>query len=232
MSQLATPVRVPRVARGTVRRPERAPLRVVTGTVERASGGMFVGFCVALMAAGLLAVLVLNTALDQGAFVLAKLEAKSAALTDTADAMEHTIGTQSAPAMLAQRALALGMVPEQAPAFLRLSDGKVLGVAQPATQGQAFTVITSPVPVVPPTTPAPRTTVTKQGPVTTTTVVTALPNGKFEVAVTKVDALTKTTTVTTQVLPTDPTAAATAAKAATPAASPTSHPVTPPMMNH
>jgi hypothetical protein len=39
------------------------------------------------------------------------------------------------PANVARRALVFGMVPNTNPAFLRLSDGKVLGKPEPATRG-------------------------------------------------------------------------------------------------
>jgi len=50
------------------------------------------------------------------------------------------------------------MVPDQSAAFLRLSDGTVIGVAQPASPGFGFTVVgtTAPAPAVPkPATTAP-----------------------------------------------------------------------------
>ena len=48
----------------------------------------------------------------------------------------------SGPGPLAQRARALGMVPAATPAFLRLSDGKVLGVAKKAKDDSTFSVVT------------------------------------------------------------------------------------------
>ena len=49
-----------------------------------------------------------------------------------------------APAPSRERARALGMVPAASPAFLRLSDGKVLGVAKKAKDDSTFSVVTEP----------------------------------------------------------------------------------------
>jgi hypothetical protein len=64
------------------------------------------------------------------------------------------------------------MVPAATPAFLRLSDGKVLGVAKKAEDDSTFSVVTEPksptrsTPVA--TTPAPTTSTTAAAPKTTT----------------------------------------------------------------
>ena len=55
----------------------------------------------------------------------------------------QAIDAQRSPANLAARAAKLGMVPAGSAAFLRLSDGKVLGVAEPATKRPGFTVVTA-----------------------------------------------------------------------------------------
>ena len=96
------------------------------------------------------------------------------------------------------------MVPADSAAFLRLSDGKVLGVAQPAKKGRAFTVVTAPAATSAKAAQAgttkrnePSTRVTKKGDVTTTTVVVTKPDGTVQTTVTSVNAKTKTTTSTT-----------------------------------
>ena len=89
----------------------------------------FVAACLALLVAGLIGVLMLNTAMAKGSFVLGDLQDTSNELADAEEALSHAIDAQSAPSVLAQRALDMGMVPSETAAFLRLSDGKVLGVA-------------------------------------------------------------------------------------------------------
>ena len=59
----------------------------------------------------------------KGSFEIDGLQNRSAALADTQVTLAHAIDAQSAPAELARRALALGMVPSPSAAFLRLSDG-------------------------------------------------------------------------------------------------------------
>lgn len=206
MSQLTATARVaPRTAGGARRRRDAPqPLRVVPGAAGRPASAVFVALCTALLIGGLLALLLLNTALSQGSFQLHDLQATSGELGDSQDALTQAVDAQRAPASLAARAVKLGMVPAGSPAFLRLSDGKILGVAKPAAKSDAFTVVTAPTPAASSSpqaaTPAgPRTTVTTKGDVTTTTVVTRKANGVVETTVTSVDARTKATTSTTTV---------------------------------
>lgn len=149
--------RVPRPMRAPRRAP-RPSLHVVTARVERASGGAFVAFCLLLLGAGLVAVLVVNTSLAKGAFELRDLQRQDSVLSDRVTTLQQSIDSESSPTLLARRAAAMGMVPAQGAAFLRLSDGRVLGVAEPAVPVKGFSVITSPVPVKPPATPKPATT--------------------------------------------------------------------------
>ena len=204
MSQLSAGARLaPRPQRAAAT-PQRA-LRVIRGTVDRPREGVFAAFCLALLVGGFLLVLVLNTSMAKGSFVLDDLQARSGALADEQDGLQATIDAQSAPANLAQRALKLGMVPATTAAFLDLADGRVLGVAKAATGRGGFTVITSPTPVQPKKKPAgQKTTVTKKGTVTTTTVVTPKANGVVQTVATSVDANTKRTVVTTTVVTPQP----------------------------
>jgi hypothetical protein len=101
---------------------------------------LFVVACLTLLVGGLLSLLMINTALAQGSFTLHDLQETSGELTDQQQALQQDIDVQAAPARLAKRAKALGMVPSTNAAFLRLSDGKVLGVAQPAPTPTPHTV--------------------------------------------------------------------------------------------
>jgi hypothetical protein len=158
-----------------------------------------------LLCAGLFGLLMLNTAMAEGSFTLHNLQATAGELTDTQDALTQAIDAQRSPANLAARATRLGMVPADSAAFLRLSDGKVLGVAKPAKKDSGFTVVTAP--QAPSahssgTTKAdPATTVTKKGDVTTTTEVVTKPDGSVVTTVTSVNATTKATTSTTATKP-------------------------------
>jgi hypothetical protein len=93
-----------------------------------------------LLVGGLMGLLMLNTSMAEGSFALHRLQATSGELTDTEEALTAAIDAQRAPANLAARAARLGMVPADSAAFLRLSDGAVLGTTTvgSAPYGVAF----------------------------------------------------------------------------------------------
>jgi hypothetical protein len=173
--------------------------------VGQPGNGVFAVVCMTLLCAGLVGLLMLNTAMAEGSFTLHNLQSTSGELADTQDALTQAIDAQRSPANLAARASKLGMVPASSAAFLRLSDGKVLGVAKPAKKDAGFTVVTAP--QAPSkkggraTVTAPATTVTTKGDVTTTRVVVTKPDGSVVTTVTSVDAKTKATTSTTTTKP-------------------------------
>lgn len=183
------------------------PLRVVPAAVGQPGNGVFAALCMTLLCAGLVGLLMLNTAMAEGSFTLHNLQSTSGELADTQDALTQAIDAQRSPANLATRATRLGMVPADSAAFLRLSDGKVLGVAKPARKGAGFTVVTAPAATSAKTATVgragttkqggPSTKVTKKGDVTTTTVALTKADGTVVTTVTSVNAKTGTTTSTT-----------------------------------
>jgi hypothetical protein len=116
-------------------------LRVVTGAPPHHGGAAFGIICATLLAAGLIGLLLLNTALAQGSFTLHDLRATSDGLTDTENALTQSLQSSQSPANLAASAARMGMVPAQSVAFLRLSDGRVIGVAKPAKAPPGFAVV-------------------------------------------------------------------------------------------
>ncbi|GAB7034077.1 septum formation initiator family protein [Streptomyces sp. NPDC021749] len=86
----------------------------------------FVLLIVVLLGSGLITLLLLNSALNQGSFELSRLEKKTDELTDEQQALQQEVDGYSAPGALERRARQLGMVPGGAPAFL-LPDGTVRG---------------------------------------------------------------------------------------------------------
>ncbi|MFC8450209.1 septum formation initiator family protein [Kitasatospora sp. NPDC057223] len=108
-------------ARITVR-PGRAPARGRTP---------FAVLVVALLAGGLLGLLALNTALNEGSFELSRLQKQTTVLTDQEQSLQRQIDQGSAPDALERRARELGMVPGGGMAFLQ-EDGTVLGKPGPA----------------------------------------------------------------------------------------------------
>ena len=93
----------------------RAPFVVLLGT---------------LLIGGLAGLLFLHTALAEDSFRLHDLKNRSALLTDREQALEQLVAVEASPRRLSARAEALGMVRSENPAFIRLSDGKVLGKAK------------------------------------------------------------------------------------------------------
>ncbi|WP_086565431.1 hypothetical protein [Streptomyces africanus] len=87
----------------------------------------FVLLVVLLLGGGLIALLVLNSALSEGAFKLDDLQRETKSLTDEEQALQRDIDAYSAPEALQRRAGELGMVPGGDPAFLA-PDGTVKGV--------------------------------------------------------------------------------------------------------
>ncbi len=95
---------------------------------------------VVLIVAGLLALLTLNTALQQASFTVGRLESQAADLADREQALAQQVAIEEAPARLAERAAQLGMVPSESPAFIRAEDGMILGVPTPAREPVASPV--------------------------------------------------------------------------------------------
>ena len=78
------------------------------------------------------AVLLMNIALTRGAYDVQGVQRDVTLLSEREQALTERLAAEAAPARLSERATALGMVPSTSPAFIRLSDGAVLGVPQPA----------------------------------------------------------------------------------------------------
>ncbi|KAB7741049.1 cell division protein FtsL [Nostocoides sp. F2B08] len=128
-----------------------APRPVLTAVPAPAPshGGMLL-VCAGLLLSGLLTLLFLNMSLAEGSFTVHELQRTAGELAETEDALEQSITAVSSPAALASRASRMGMVPAASPAFLRLDDGAVLGVAEPASDDTAFSVVVKPPRTAPP----------------------------------------------------------------------------------
>jgi cell division protein FtsB len=93
----------------------------------------FVLLIVALLASGLLGLLLLNASLNEGSFELSELRRQTQELTDEEQELQAEVDAFSAPDALAERARELGMVPGGPPAFLA-PDGSILGEPEPAPE--------------------------------------------------------------------------------------------------
>ncbi|KOU33371.1 membrane protein [Streptomyces sp. WM6373] len=91
----------------------------------------FVLLVVALLAGGLISLLLLNSALNEGSFQLSRLKKETTALTDEEQALQRDVDAHSAPDALQRRARELGLVPGGSPVFIG-PDGTVAGSASAA----------------------------------------------------------------------------------------------------
>ncbi|MGW0392420.1 hypothetical protein ACWDYJ_16300 [Streptomyces sp. NPDC003042] len=114
------------------------------GPAGQAARMPFVLLVVALLGGGLISLLLLNSALNEGSFQLSKLKKETTALTDEEQALQRDVDGYSAPDALQRRAHELGLVPGGSPVFIG-PDGKIAGSVSTAE---------APAPPAPPAPPA------------------------------------------------------------------------------
>jgi hypothetical protein len=151
-------------------------LAVIEGFAGRRSAIPFALLILGVLAIGLVALLMLNTAMDRNSVRIGQAQQRQAALTDREQALSQQLAGLSAPSALASRAAALGLVPNPQPAFIDPGSGKLLGSPSPAP--------------TPSPSPTPTPTPTPTG--TATPSVTATPTGTASASATP----TGTATVT------------------------------------
>jgi hypothetical protein len=117
--------------------PGGPPLQVVPHAVGIRRAPSLVALVV-LVAAGLVGLLLLNTAMQRRAFELTALNERADALSVRVSALTLRTDRLESTAHLAARATRLGMVPNPSPVFLRLSDSRVIGDPMPATAGSTL----------------------------------------------------------------------------------------------
>jgi hypothetical protein len=83
--------------------------------------------------------LLLSIGVSQGAYRIESLQAENARLVRANQTASEKVQTLSSPQNLAANAVALGMVSDATPVYLRLSDGKVIGSPTPATAASGST---------------------------------------------------------------------------------------------
>jgi cell division protein FtsB len=128
-NQLAQRSRVPRIAEAAV---ERARLTVVPRGVTRAPRVPFVALVSLLLVSGVAGLLLFNTSMQQASFHATALEQQAQILAAEEQSLQMELEMLRDPQRVAAEARAIGMVPPANPAFIRLSDGRVLGTPTPA----------------------------------------------------------------------------------------------------
>ena len=147
MSTLISPLmegartRVPRFAEAAV---ERARLTVVpprrTLGRTQAARTPFAVLVIAILAAGVVGLLMFNTSMQQTSFTATALQDRVNVLTAKEQSLALELDELRDPQHLAVSAKELGMVAPSQPAFVRLADGRVLGNPTPATVGDTVRV--------------------------------------------------------------------------------------------
>lgn len=91
----------------------------------------FVMLVLALVAAGIVGLLVLNTKINENSFRLEGMRDRQAVLEIREQQLRSDLASRQSPGDLAAAAEMLGLVREESPAFLYLPDGRVVEVPQP-----------------------------------------------------------------------------------------------------
>jgi hypothetical protein len=134
----AAPSRVSGIAGAAV---QKARLTVVPRTRTRTSRLPFVTLVSFVLLAGVVGLLMFNTSMQQAAFAATAMEQQASTLTAREQTLRMELDGLRDPQRVARQAQRMGMVIPATPAFLRLSDGKVLGTPTPATRDGALRLL-------------------------------------------------------------------------------------------
>ncbi len=120
----------------TKRRSRRAPAPDNVPTTEpkrpsSASSLPFIGLVAAILAGGLLALLMVNNSLAAGSFDQARLRAEQVALFEQEQALRQQVERLSSPTQVRKAARQLGMLPAATTVYFDAATGRILGVPKP-----------------------------------------------------------------------------------------------------
>ncbi len=136
---------------------EQARLTVVPRRARKAPRVPFVSLVTLLLVSGVVGLLLFNTNMQQSSFLATSMEEQASVLAGKEESLKMQLDRLRDPQHVAARAKQLGMVPASSPAFVRLSDGKVLGRPTPAAETDAVRI--APLPPVKPESLRPRTVI-------------------------------------------------------------------------
>jgi hypothetical protein len=141
MSQISTArTRVPRFAEAAV---ERARLTVVPQRAlgrTQAARTPFAVLVIAMLAAGVVGLLMFNTNMQQASFRATALQNEAADLSAKQQSLNMQLDQLRDPQRLAVAAKDLHMVAPAQPAFVRLGDDRVLGTPLPASTADSVRI--------------------------------------------------------------------------------------------
>jgi len=99
----------------------------------------FIALVVAVVVAGVLGILMINTKTAENSFRIDSLEKQQAKLDSQQQDLENEIAVNTSPGSLDAAARRLGLVKADNPAYIRLQDGKVFGFPKPGSGEVAVT---------------------------------------------------------------------------------------------
>ena len=143
--------RAPRLAEAAV----KARLTLVPARSARAPRAPFAVLVFAILGAGVVGLLMFNTHMQQASFYATRLQARADDLTARKQSLDMQLERLRAPQRLAEAGKQLGMVAPGVPAFVRLSDGSVLGTPTPASPDDAVRINPMPAALPAPLRPKP-----------------------------------------------------------------------------
>lgn len=114
-------------------------LRVAPPAPINAPRAPFIALVVAVVVAGVLGILLINTRTAENSFELDTLQQQQADLDARQQALENEIAANNMPGSLDAAARRQGLVKADSPAYIRLPDGKIIGVPKPGRGEPAVT---------------------------------------------------------------------------------------------
>ncbi|MDG4796562.1 septum formation initiator family protein [Micromonospora sp. WMMD1082] len=120
------------VERAAAERAESPRLRVAPPPPVRVPRAPFAALVVVLVVGGVLGILAVNTKINENAFRLDELQQQQAKLDVEQQQLKKQIAESESPGNLAAQARKLGLVESGELGLIRLPDGKLIGVPQPA----------------------------------------------------------------------------------------------------
>ncbi|WP_067510322.1 hypothetical protein [Actinoplanes sp. TFC3] len=127
--------------RSTVAAPH---LRVAPPAPINAPRAPFIALVSGVVVVGVLGILLVNTKTAENSFRLDTLQKEQASLDARQQSLENEIAARNMPGNLDAAARALGLVKADSPAYIRLPDGKIIGVPAPGS-GQTSVTAQDPV---------------------------------------------------------------------------------------
>jgi hypothetical protein len=139
-TQGATALKLDTAVAEPLRATETAPrLRVAPPAPISAPRAPFIAGVIALVVAGVLGILLINTKTNENSFEISRLREQKTALDTRQQQLENQLAVYDSTGNLSAAAKRLGLVKADTPAYIRLPDGKVIGVPRPGAGQPAVT---------------------------------------------------------------------------------------------